>query len=183
MLIIVSAFFYITIVNLIPNLVFALGEEMGWRGFLVPELSRFSGFKATALFSGLVWLCWHLPAVVAGNYGNTGAPLYYQILCFGILVMAGSVIFAWIRLKSNSIWPAVVLHATHNGVIQAFFERITLNNGNTEYFAGEFGIVLPLVSLVIALILIKYERIPGKIVKPVMNTAYSEVKSLKTDPK
>ena len=175
MLIIISAFFYITILNLIPNLIFAMGEELGWRGFLVPELSKFTGFKVTALLSGLVWLGWHLPGVINGNYGNTGVPLYYQIFCFGILIMAGSVIFTWIRLRSKSIWPAVVLHATHNGVIQAFFERLTLDNGNTEYYSGEFGIVLPLISLIIALILLKYAKAPNKIGRPAQHTAYSEI--------
>ena len=166
MLIITSAFFYITIVNLIPNLVFAFGEELGWRGFLVPQLSRFTGFWLTALLSGLIWLGWHLPGILAGSYGASGTPLYYQVICFSLLILAGSVIFAWIRLRSNSIWPAVVLHATHNGVIQAFFERITLDNGNTGYYAGEFGIVLPLVSLVIALYLLNKEKAFGR--KPVM---------------
>ena len=34
------------------------------------------------------------------------------------------------------------MHATHNGVIQAFFDRITKDTGHTHYFSGEFGIAL-----------------------------------------
>jgi membrane protease YdiL (CAAX protease family) len=39
----------------------ALGEEIGWRGFLVPELSRKMSFTGTAILSGAVWSCWHYP--------------------------------------------------------------------------------------------------------------------------
>ncbi len=150
-LIITAAFFFITLVNLLPNAIFTLGEELGWRGFLVPQLSKFSSFGVTALVSGIIWAAWHLPGILSGNYGAAGTPLFYQVFCFLILVLSGSVILAWLRISSGSIWPAVVFHATHNGVIQAFFERITVDNGNLSYFGGEFGILLPLVSLIYAI--------------------------------
>jgi len=44
------------------------------------------------------------------------------------------------------------MHAVHNNVIQAFFDRITANTGSTSYFAGEFGIALALVNVIIALL-------------------------------
>lgn len=150
LLIITSAFFYITILSLIPNMVMALGEELGWRGFLVPEMNEWLGFKKTALFSGFIWAAWHLPGILSGSYGAAGTPLWYQLTCFSIMVISGAVILAWIRLKSGSVWPAVIFHATHNGVIQMFFERITLDTGPTRWFAGEFGIMLALISGIIA---------------------------------
>ena len=42
----------------------ALGEEIGWRGFLVPEMSKTFSFTATALISGIVWSLWHYPVLI-----------------------------------------------------------------------------------------------------------------------
>ncbi len=43
---------------------------------------------------------------------------------------------------SRSVWPSTIMHATHNGIIQAFFNRITADTGPTAWFIGEFGIAL-----------------------------------------
>ncbi|AVR45422.1 hypothetical protein C7S20_09135 [Christiangramia fulva] len=149
-LIIIAAFFYITILNLLPNMLFALGEELGWRGFLVPELNKITSFWKTALFSGIIWFGWHLPAILSGNYGAEGTPLWFQVVCFTVLVLAGAVVLAFLRLRSGSIWPCVIFHAVHNGVIQHFFTNLTADTGKTEYFIGEFGIMVPLISLFFA---------------------------------
>ena len=39
----------------------ALGEEIGWRGFLVPELAKALPFTGVALVSGMIWASWHYP--------------------------------------------------------------------------------------------------------------------------
>lgn len=150
--VIIAAFGYITIVNLLPGMIMSLGEEIGWRGFLAPELAKSGSFRSAALISGVIWTVWHLPGILSGNYGASGAPLVFRVLCFATLVMSGAVIFAWLRIRSGSIWSTVIMHAVHNNVIQAFFDRITENTGYTQYFAGEFGIALAAVNLIIALL-------------------------------
>ena len=141
-LFIIAAFGFITIVNLLPNVVLSLGEELGWRGFLVPELTKQFGFKQAAICSGVIWGAWHLPGILNGSYGAGSTPLAYRIACFSAMVIADGVIMAWLRMKSGSIWPAVIMHATHNGVIQAFFDAITAPTSATPWFIGEFGIAL-----------------------------------------
>lgn len=66
-------------VLLLPSV---LGEELGWRGFLVPELAKFMSFTNVALTSGLIWAVWHWPLIFMGLYGNEGTPLYYQLFFF-----------------------------------------------------------------------------------------------------
>lgn len=149
-IVIVSAFFYITLVNLIPATIFSLGEEIGWRGFLVPELTKFVGFRNASLLSGVLWAAWHLPGIFAGSYGSTGTPKAYQIACFTAMVITTGVILAWLRMKSGSIWPVAIMHATHNGLIQTFLDRITIDKGNTQYFTGEFGVMLITFAFIIA---------------------------------
>jgi membrane protease YdiL (CAAX protease family) len=153
--VIFAAFGFITVVNLLPSVFFSLGEELGWRGFLVPELTKWMSIRNAGLLSGLIWSVWHLPGILGADYHTEGTPLAYQIVCFFIMVISGGVIFAWVRMKSGSVWPAVILHAVHNNVIQSFFDRITADTGYTRYFVGEFGLALPLVMMVIAMILWK----------------------------
>ena len=40
------------------------GEELGWRGFLVPELAKITGFRNVALISGTIWAVWHWPLIL-----------------------------------------------------------------------------------------------------------------------
>lgn len=150
-LVIVVAFFYITIINLIPSVILSMGEEIGWRGFLVPELTKWTGFRNASLLSGMLWASWHLPGILAGEYGTSGTPKAYQIACFTMMVIATGVVMAWLRMKSGSILPVAIMHATHNGVIQVFLDRITSDTGITSYFTGEFGVALIFFTLAMAL--------------------------------
>ncbi|HXT23469.1 MAG TPA: type II CAAX endopeptidase family protein [Candidatus Eisenbacteria bacterium] len=124
----------------------ALGEEIGWRGFLVPELFKNLGFTGTALVSGVVWACWHYPLLIWSDY-NSGTPTWYGLTCFTVLVMAISFMFAWMRLRSASLWTGALLHASHNLYIQGIFTPLTRNTAKTVWYIDEFGAVLPLVAL------------------------------------
>jgi len=148
----VSTVLYILLAGsfgLAKSLASALGEEIGWRGFLVPALFKNVGFTGTALISGAVWTCWHYPLLIWGDY-NSGTPIWYGLTCFTVLVLSISFIFTWIRLKSGSLWTGALLHASHNLYIQGIFTPLTRNTGKTAWFIDEFGAVLPLVTLVFA---------------------------------
>ncbi len=125
----------------------ALGEEIGWRGFFVPQLAKVTGsFTATALISGLVWSFWHYPILIFADY-NSGTPAWYGLTCFTVMVVSSSFIYTWMRLKSGSLWTGVLLHASHNLFIQSFFTPITADTGRTPWVIDEFGVALPLVSV------------------------------------
>ena len=127
----------------------ALGEELGWRGYLVPELAKNTSFTKTALFSGLVWSVWHYPILLFADY-NAGTPAWYALTCFTVLVVGISFLYAWMRLKSGSMWTGMLLHASHNLWIQGIYDPLTVDTGRTKYVIGEFGIGLALAGIVIA---------------------------------
>jgi membrane protease YdiL (CAAX protease family) len=127
----------------------ALGEEIGWRGFLVPELARKFSFTATALISGIIWSVWHYPGLIFADY-NSGTATWYALTCFTVMVIAMSFVFAWLRLKSGSLWTGALLHASHNLYIQTIFTPLTRDTGKTAWFIDEFGAVLPLVTIAVA---------------------------------
>jgi len=131
--------------GLVRGLSSALGEEIGWRGFLVPKLFSKIGFTRTALVSGVVWSVWHYPLLIWGDYNN-GTPAWYGLLCFTVMVVSISFVFAWFRLKSGSLWTGALLHASHNLYIQGFFTPLTRNTGKTAWFIDEFGAALPIVA-------------------------------------
>jgi membrane protease YdiL (CAAX protease family) len=143
-------FILIGVYGLIGSLSSALGEEIGWRGFLVPELSRTFSFTATSIISGLVWSVWHYPILIYGGYNN-GTPTWYDLTCFTVMVVSMSFLFAWMRLKSGSLWTGAMLHASHNLYIQGILTPITIDTGKTKWYIDEFGCMLPLVAVVFAI--------------------------------
>lgn len=135
----------------------ALGEEIGWRGFLVPELYRRYGFIKTSLVAGIVWAFWHYTVLIFGDYNN-GTPFWYGLACFTVCIIAASFIFTWLTIKSGSLFPAMLLHATHNVYIQAILNPLTQSNSKTPWFIDEFGIVLPIVTIVFAVYFIRRRK-------------------------
>jgi membrane protease YdiL (CAAX protease family) len=125
----------------IQSLVFATGEELGWRGFLVPTLAKTMSFGRLAVLSGVIWALWHFPLIIFADY-NSGTATWYSLLCFTLMVIAIAVVLAWLRLRSGSVWPAALLHASHNLYVQGFFDRVTVDNGPTPWITGEFGAAL-----------------------------------------
>jgi membrane protease YdiL (CAAX protease family) len=136
--------------GLIRSISSALGEEIGWRGFLVPELAKTTSFTTTSLVSGIVWSLWHYPILIYGDY-NAGTPTWYGLTCFTVMVIAMSFVFAWMRLKSGSLWTGAILHGSHNLYIQGIFTPMTRNTEKTAWFIDEFGCVLPLFAIAFAI--------------------------------
>jgi len=116
----------------------ALGEEIGWRGFLLPRLTEQFGFTVGCLVSGMVWAAWHYPGLLWADY-NAGTKPAYALTCFTLMVIADAFIMGWLRLKSGSLWPCALLHASHNLFIQAILDGMTAASGRTLYYTTEFG--------------------------------------------
>lgn len=151
--IVIALYIFLTATyGMVRSMSTALGEEIGWRGFLAPEMYRILGYTKTAFITGCIWALWHLPILLFADY-NSGTPAWYGFSCFSILVISGSFIFTWFRLRSGSLWSAVILHASHNLFIQAIFTPLTLTSEKTKYFYDEFGIVIPILSLLVAIYL------------------------------
>jgi membrane protease YdiL (CAAX protease family) len=150
-----SVLAYVVVVGtagMVLNSVAALGEEIGWRGFLVPELAKVTSFGRVGFLSGLIWASWHVPLIVGADYHGRN-PAWYSLLCFGIMVVAMGYVAAWIRLKSGSVWPAMLFHASHNLFVQAIFDPNTRSTPFTNYVTGEFGAGLAIAAIVVAMII------------------------------
>ena len=132
---------------LIPSsLLTAAGEE-----------AEIWNIKAAVLFSGLIWAVWHFPLMITGLY-QAGTPVWYQLPVFTIEILAMTAILGILRLKSKSVWPAIILHASHNYFDQIIFSPLT-KGGMSRYVGGETGILTAILICLIAIILAKKIKI------------------------
>lgn len=96
---------------------FTFGEEFGWRAYLQPKLMPL-GFRRAMLWMGLIWGLWHAPVIAMGhNYGfdYPGAP-WTGILGMTWFALTAGTVIGWLTLKGRSVWPAVIAHASLNGL-------------------------------------------------------------------
>jgi membrane protease YdiL (CAAX protease family) len=100
------------VVNIIPT----LGEELGWRGYLLPKLRRFFSDRIALVFTGVIWGAWHIPVIAMGhNYGTTytGYP-WLGILSMIVFCVVLGIIEGYVSIKLKSVIPAAMIHSTVN---------------------------------------------------------------------
>lgn len=93
------------------NALVALGEELGWRGYLFAALSEQS-FARRSLTTGLLWGAWHVPLVLAGH-NNLGDPLSSVLFTF-LFCVAWAPMFDIVRTRSRTVLTSAILHGTIN---------------------------------------------------------------------
>lgn len=121
----------------IVNTVFALGEELGWRGFLLPRLLPLGQTKAMIL-TGVIWGVWHAPAVAQGlNYPDRPVLGMLMMLLFSTLF---GIFLGWLYLKTKSPWAPALAHGSLNalaGLPLVFFLSLdTLWGGTVTSLTG-----------------------------------------------
>jgi membrane protease YdiL (CAAX protease family) len=148
------------VVGMVASCAHALGEEIGWRGFLAPSLVRKIGFWGGAIVTGLIWTAWHVPVLLFSVYNN-GTQWWYGLGCFTVLVVSISVVMTWLRMRSGSLWTGMLAHASHNLLIQAILTPMTFATGAiTPYAIDEFGFAVPAMALLTAILVVVFARKP-----------------------
>jgi membrane protease YdiL (CAAX protease family) len=132
----------------------AAGEELGWRGYMLTRLVTVLGPWGLPV-SGVIWGLWHVPLILSGIYA-TGPNRWASALLFLVSITAAGVVIGWLRLRSGSVWPAVLAHASWNVIIQGVFDWATPGSqpgGAAAVWIGESG-YLVVATLVVAAILV-----------------------------
>lgn len=134
------------VINTIP----AAGEEIGWRGYLLPKLLPLGPVPAV-LISGVIWGVWHAPLLLLG-YNYPTAPGWLAVLSMcGMCIVVGA-IFGWLRLRSNSVWPAALAHGMFNaaaGLSFIFASSAAMPDTTQATILGWSGWIVPLVIVVV----------------------------------
>jgi membrane protease YdiL (CAAX protease family) len=126
------------------------GEEIGWRGYMLTRLVD-GKIPWPVLLSALIWGLWHLPLILSGIYTTGSNRLLSAGLSLVTVIPLGYLI-AWLRLRSGSIWPAILCHASWNTVIETVFDRATAGN---NIWVGETGLLVALATLVLVVLLLR----------------------------
>ena len=95
------------------NSLFALGEELGWRGYLHAALAPLGILRGTLLI-GVIWGVWHAPAILMG-YNYPGEP-YLGVFFMIWFTLGWSFILAWLREDAGSVLAAAFGHGLINAV-------------------------------------------------------------------
>ncbi|SMO37096.1 CAAX protease self-immunity [Saccharicrinis carchari] len=100
--------------ELMPQIVIiiliALGEEYGWRGFLLPRLMNKFNLFYSSIILGLIWGLWHFPAYLIG----TGIPLQMNFMVFLLWVILGTLFISWIYYYTRSVLTSILAHISAN---------------------------------------------------------------------
>ncbi|WP_344809809.1 CPBP family intramembrane glutamic endopeptidase [Microlunatus ginsengisoli] len=92
--------------------VFAVGEEIGWRGFLRDELSVLPRWLLI-LITGVIWGLWHAPVILLG-YNYYGMPPVVGLLCMVVFTTLVAALLEWLRTRGTAIWPTALAHGSIN---------------------------------------------------------------------
>jgi CAAX protease family protein len=133
------------VVGIVSSSVVGFGEEVGFRGYLLPQLVALGRGRAL-LLSGLLHAIWHLPILLLTTYYHDAGNLLIVVPLFLATLTFAGVFYGELRLTTNSVWPSTLAH----GAFNAFWSTFTAFTATTsplalEYLAGETGI-LPLTA-------------------------------------
>jgi len=100
--------------QLLPQVVviilIAIGEEYGWRGYLLPRLMRRFSVFYSSIILGLIWGFWHFPAYLIG----TGTPQEMSFFIFLLWVILGTLFISWIYYYTKSVLTSILAHFSAN---------------------------------------------------------------------
>jgi len=155
---IISEIFYsLTSFDIIIAIVLGLGEEIGWRGFMYPELKTGYGRTKGLLIGGVIHGVWHFPVMLAVGYeygkDYIGAPLLgFAVFC--VFTVSMGVISDFLYVRSGSIWLTAILHGMINSSASP---RMLLGNSHPErsvFGPDDVGLIaaIPMVTCAVLLL-------------------------------
>jgi len=139
-----EAFEFLILGLIFGTLVISMGEELGWRGYLLPRLLPLGRTRALVLV-GLIQAAWHMPLIFFTT--QIYAPEANKLIVLPLFVatiMGESFFLGPLRLYTGSVWPASLGHSMHNaawpllGALTATSSPIVVN----YYLAGDAGILI-----------------------------------------
>lgn len=130
--------------NLLVTVVFMtvlfLGEEIGWRGYLLPRVQQLTGRRRAALVTGFIHGCFHLPLIlIATTYDEHGSRWLVAPAVVAVITMGG-VFYAYLWDRTGSVWPVSMAHGAVNIMFGLGAGAVVASSqDDLAYVAGESG--------------------------------------------
>jgi len=128
------------LLNLLIIVPLVVGEEIGFRGYLLPRLRELGSTKAVVI-SGFLHGTWHLPLILLTSFYLTEGNRLLTIPLFLMLLTASGMMSGVLRLTTDSLWPSVIFHATFNAFLGVFATLTVARSPMTIYIIGESGVL------------------------------------------
>lgn len=127
----------------VATLTFSLAEEIGWRGYLLPRLAAALGNTRGMALTGLLHGVYHLPVILLTPYYHPEGNRLIFVPMFLAAFTIGGLLYGYLRLTTNSTWPASLTHSAHNYIWNLFGSlTVATSPVAAEYLAGESGILI-----------------------------------------
>jgi len=140
----------LTVTILIFAVVF-LGEEIGWRGYLLFRVAELTSGRRAALVTGFFHAIFHLPLLLlTTTYQGEGKRWIVVPMVMVTLTLAG-VWYGWLRLWSGSIWPVSLSHSAFNNLMEtAAGVAVVTSPATMAYVTTETGAVTMIIMVLVA---------------------------------
>jgi CAAX protease family protein len=138
-----------------------LGEEIGWRGFLLPRLAEVMPFRRAAMLVGVAQWAYHVPLYLTASGYMSGGSRWIVVPVALVMFVAGGVFYAWLRAASGSLWPVTVAHNAFNTWFEGIGRLVVTASSPAAvaYVLGETGIATMVLSVVAAWVLLRRSRV------------------------
>nr|WP_320026327.1 type II CAAX endopeptidase family protein [uncultured Acetobacterium sp.] len=99
------------------NIITTSGEEIGWRGYLLPKLMEIYSPRVSIVISGIIWGLWHAPIIAMGHNYGIGYPTapWGGILAMVLFCLFIGSFFSLLAIRTKSFLPASIAHGSLNG--------------------------------------------------------------------
>ena len=140
-------------VNVVTTLasmtVIFLGEEIGWRGYMLPRVQQLTSRRRAAVITGFVHGCFHLPLIlIATTYDEFGSRWFVAPMVVATLTMGG-VFYAYIWDRTHTVWPVAMAHGAVNSAFGWGAAAVVGSQTDLAYVAGESGLATFVVAAVV----------------------------------
>lgn len=123
-------------------------EEIGWTGYVYPQMIKKRNPFSAAVLLGLLWSLWHLPAINFLGASTPHAAYWFRFfLAFTLAMTAMRVIICWIYSNTNSVLLAQLMHVSSTGALVVFSPPVTPAQEALWY--AVYGCVLWLIVLAV----------------------------------
>jgi uncharacterized protein len=128
------------VINTVIMTVIILGEEIGWRGYMLPRVQQFTDKRRAALLTGFAHGLFHLPLILLATTYDAAGARWIVAPAAVVVITAGGVFYAWLRDRSGSLWPVAVAHNSVNTVFDMGAAGVVATSpASLAYVAGETG--------------------------------------------
>jgi len=107
--------------------ILALGEEIGWRGFLQPRLERHFGARRGVVLLSAIWAAWHLGFQLSGLH-YPQYPVWARVLGGAVSLWGAGMFFGWLFSRTGSIWVVALAHGATNNWSQFALRFVELDS-------------------------------------------------------